>query len=89
MTAIEEHVVELQGTLRKSWQVVFQNTDRDDILIDIYNHFATVHNDLVDAIDDCSDELNWGEVADMVWLRCDCVDLLKTIERLFLRLRYD
>ena len=89
MTVIEEHVLELQSSLRDSWQAVNEFPDRDDILVGIYNHFATVHNDIVDVIDECSDELDWGEVADMVFLRYDCVDLLQTIERLFQRIRYD
>ena len=89
MTEVEEHVLEVRRALRKSWQAVNENQDRDDILVYVYNHFVTVHNDTVDAIDECSDELDWTEVADLVWLRCDCCDLLTTIHKLFQRIRYD
>lgn len=89
MTDIEEHVLEVRSTLRKSWQAIHENPDRDDILVNIYNHFALQHNDILEAIDECSVELDWGEIADLVFLRYDCFDLLTTIQRLFQRIRYD
>lgn len=89
MTEVESQVIEVRNTLRMSWKAVQQNQDRDDILIPIYNHFAEVHNIILQELDEYNEEMDWGEVADMIFLRYDCVDLLQAIEHLFQRIKYD
>ena len=88
MTEVESEVIEIRNTLRMSWKAVQQNQDRDDILILIHNHFVDVHNIIVKELDD-NEGLDWGEVADMIFLRYDCVDLLQAIDHLFERIKYD